>query len=68
MDAVSAELDDEFLSLKEIWDRRECSLLNTSHAEYHDWFQANSLEVVRNCMLKAVCIITVGHRPKRRLD
>ena len=52
VDAESAELDDEFLSLKEIWDRRERSLLNTSHAEFHDWFQANSLEVVRNCMLK----------------
>ena len=52
VDADSAELDEEFESLKKTWDDRECSLVNTTQAHFHDWFRSNSLEVIRKCMLK----------------
>ena len=54
VDADSAELDSEFESLKEIWDDRERSITNSSQAYFHNWFRVNSLEVVRNCMLKGI--------------
>ena len=49
VDADSADLETEFSALKEIW---ECSITNSSQAHFHDWFRANSLEVVRKCTLK----------------
>lgn len=52
VDADSADLDTEFDAFKAVWDARECSLTNTSQAHFHNWFRANSLEVVRKCMLK----------------
>ena len=52
VDVDSANLDTEFSALKEILDATECSLINSSQAHFPDWFRANSLEVLRKCMLK----------------
>ena len=52
VDVDSAELDEEFESLKKTWDDRECTLLNAPRAHFYDWFRTNSLEVIRKCMLK----------------
>ena len=54
VNADSAKLDNEFELLKEIWDDREHSITNSSQAYFHNCFQANSLKVVRNCMLKKI--------------
>lgn len=51
-DADSACLDEEFQALQKVWNDRECALTNSSEAHPHDWYRANSLQVVRKCMLK----------------
>ena len=53
VDADADSLDAEFEALKSVWDERECALLNCSQPQFHSWFRAHSLEVVRNCMLKS---------------
>ena len=52
VDADSDHLDEEFEALRDTWNARERSLTRCTNAQFHDWFQANSLEVVRECMLK----------------
>ena len=52
VDADANSLDTEFEALKSVWDERECALSNCSQPQFHSWFRAHSLEVVRKCMLK----------------
>ena len=52
VDADANSLDAEFEALKSVWNERESVLSNCSQPQFHSWFRAYSLEVVRKSMLK----------------
>ena len=51
VDAEPSEFNEQFANLKTTWDDREASLGSLKPC-FHDWFEKNCLEEVRNCMLK----------------